>query len=227
MRKVFISNGISVKPCSRCKAVKPLEDFYKQPVLYDGHDGRYSRCKDCIKAFTKSYRQSPTYKSIHHRYYVKHKDRLKSEMAIRRSDRKYKDRATELVRLRKETDPEFGLLLSLRSRIGAALKNNSKSKTTEALVGCPIDDLVNHLGFTVDSFKIGMSIDHIIPCELFDLSKPEHQHACFNWKNLRLISLIENQEKNDRLPDGRSARDLSREDKDKYLIEIGYGYLFR
>lgn len=33
--------------------------------------------------------------------------------------------------------------------------------------------------------KDGWHIDHIIPCSFFDLSDPEQQKECFNYKNLQ------------------------------------------
>jgi hypothetical protein len=31
----------------------------------------------------------------------------------------------------------------------------------------------------------GWHIDHIVPCALFDLTRPEQQKSCFNYKNLQ------------------------------------------
>jgi 5-methylcytosine-specific restriction endonuclease McrA len=42
-------------------------------------------------------------------------------------------------------------------------------------------------------------VDHIVPCASFDMSKPEQQRECFNYKNLQPLCSVENNVKSDRL----------------------------
>ena len=88
----------------------------------------------------------------------------------------------------------------MRSRLNLALKNNSKSGSTMALVGCTITELWNHLEsqFTagMDKTNYGIwEIDHIIPCDAFNLSRPEEQRRCFNYRNLQPMWGSENSSK--------------------------------
>ena len=86
------------------------------------------------------------------------------------------------VNKRKLTDPEFKLLLTLRSRLKSALsaKNAAKSTNTFDLTGCSTSFLMNYLE---EKFKDGMSwsnhgewhIDHIIPCSSFNLLDEKEQ----------------------------------------------------
>ena len=86
----------------------------------------------------------------------------------------------------------------LRSRIYHAIvrgskdtaRSDRKAMPTMQLVGCSMVKLRRHIA---SQFTEGMTwanmgawhIDHIVPCAAFDLSKPEHQQRCFNYKNLR------------------------------------------
>lgn len=45
----------------------------------------------------------------------------------------------------------------------------------------------------------GWHVDHIIPCSVFDLSEPEQQKICFNYKNLQPLWAIENMKKSCKL----------------------------
>ena len=85
----------------------------------------------------------------------------------------------------------------MRTRIDQAIKNNSKSMSTVKLLGCTIKFLKQHLQ---SQFTKGMSwdnygkwhIDHKHPCVGFDLSKPEEQIKCFNYKNLQPLWAFDN-----------------------------------
>ena len=91
-----------------------------------------------------------------------------------------------------KTDILYKLKLSLRGRIGVALRKTLKSNSTMKLVGCTLPELKQYLE---NKFQIGMSwenhsyrgwhIDHIIPCASFDLSKQEEQKKCFHYTNLQ------------------------------------------
>lgn len=72
------------------------------------------------------------------------------------------------------------------------------------LIGCSIAFLMAHLE---SKFKPGMSfanhgewhIDHIIPCSAYDLTDPEQQKECFNWRNLQPLTARENMMKGNKL----------------------------
>jgi len=68
------------------------------------------------------------------------------------------------------------------------------------LLGCSIDKLWNHLESKFESWMTKENyglwhVDHKIACAKFDLTCPEQQRICFNYKNLQPIEAIENMRK--------------------------------
>ena len=107
-------------------------------------------------------------------------------------------------RERTKSDPVFRLRRNLGSRIYQALKYHKtvKTRNTMNLVGC---DLQSFVDFIEAQFEEWMSwenmgdwhVDHVRPCASFDLSVPEQQSVCFNWRNLQPLDGDENYEKRD------------------------------
>ena len=100
---------------------------------------------------------------------------------------------------RKETDPEYKLLKTLRSRLNSALnrQNIEKGFSTMELTGCELSFLK---GYFEAKFTEGMTwenhgdwhIDHIRPCCSFDLKEEEEQKKCFHYTNLQPLWAQEN-----------------------------------
>ena len=70
------------------------------------------------------------------------------------------------------------------------------------------------------------NLEHKLPCSLFNLTLESHQKACFNYTNTCPLWHIENNSKQDKLNDGRLARNLTRNEKDEYLKSNGFSFLF-
>jgi hypothetical protein len=99
------------------------------------------------------------------------------------------------------TDLNWRLTKNLRTRIWWALKKNAKSANTETLIGCSIDSFKIYIESLFDlemswgnyGNKEGQwSVDHIIPCDHFDMTNPEHQKRCFHFSNLRPFWHLDN-----------------------------------
>lgn len=90
------------------------------------------------------------------------------------------------------------LVSNVRSRIGHALKRNSKSARTFSLLGCSLPELWRHLeskfvpGMTRENYGPVWHVDHIRPVILFDLSDPEQQKECFHYSNLQPLFALDN-----------------------------------
>jgi hypothetical protein len=108
-------------------------------------------------------------------------------------------------------DKQYKILSNLRSRLHTAVTNEGHNKygSTMGLVGCSGEDLVFHLEnqFTErmswdNHTTNGWHIDHIIPCNYFDLSKEENQRICFHYLNLQPLWWNDNlSKKKNHIPD--------------------------
>lgn len=98
----------------------------------------------------------------------------------------------------------FKILEYLRTRISNVLSGRTKAASTEKLLGCSIKDFKIYLeskfepGMSLDNYGPVWHVDHIMPCALFDLSKPEHQRRCFHFSNLQPLFGPENLKKGPR-----------------------------
>ncbi len=109
------------------------------------------------------------------------------------------------MRSRRETDPAFKLLCTLRSRLRLALKAKGASKAcrTIELCGCTLRELRVH---TEARFTGGMTwenhgkwhVDHIRPCATFDLLDEAQQRECFHFSNLQPMWALDNFRKSNR-----------------------------
>jgi hypothetical protein len=146
-------------------------------------------------------------KEINYEKYInnknKYRNRYKATIAARlwrqKNKEKHNANMREYYRKRKQ-EPEYRIRLNLRSRLKDALKRSFTGKPSLSLIGCSIDFLKKHLE---SKWTEGMSwenygkwhIDHIIPCNIFNLTIPIQQEECFNWKNLQPLWAIDNLKK--------------------------------
>jgi len=113
----------------------------------------------------------------------------------------------EHQKIRRQNDPQFKLRGLLSNRVNSALKasNTSKSISTMELIGCTVDFLRKYLK---NQFEEGMTwenhgkdpdtcwhMDHIRPCDSFDLTDEDQQRECFHYSNLQPLWGRENMEK--------------------------------
>lgn len=123
----------------------------------------------------------------------------------RRKTKEYKQWRNRYEKNKRNNDKEYKLLLSLRTRILKVIKN--KSNSSRELLGCDISYYIKHIE---SQFVNGMNwnnhgkywhIDHIVPCNYFNLKNKEDQKICFNYRNTQPLSIKENCSKQDNLPD--------------------------
>lgn len=188
------------KTCSKCNISKPLEEFHKNSL---GKFGVHSLCKKCYSEHKKIYYELNKIKIMMKRaeYYSKNKESFSKRQKEYRKKYPEKCRAIEQM-------PQRKLAKTLRSRISSAIFSGYKKTSTIDLTGCSLEFLIIYLE---SKFKKGMTwqnhgsgddkwhIDHIIPCDAFDLTKEEEQRKCFHYTNLQPLWQPENLSKSNKI----------------------------
>jgi hypothetical protein len=103
--------------------------------------------------------------------------------------------------------PSNRIAHAFRCSINKYIKAKNPRDTTKGFLGCTFEEFKDHLesqfteGMTWDNWgRGGWHIDHIIPCAVFDLTKPSHQKVCFNYQNLQPLWESENCSKRHSIP---------------------------
>jgi len=123
-----------------------------------------------------------------------------------------KDRINERRKQRRAESPGFRIQCNLRKRLSFLLRLHleKKSAQTMVLLGCDIPFFMNHLQAL---FSEGMSfqnygewhLDHIVPCDSFDLTDASQQAICFLYSNIQPLWGIDNRIKSNKILDKRSS----------------------
>jgi hypothetical protein len=108
---------------------------------------------------------------------------------------------------RYNTDPQFKLRIILGNRLNEVLKKNKTYKTSNiiTLLGCTLDEVKQYLekqfinGMSWENHGILWEIDHIIPCDSFDLTNIYHQQQCFHYTNLQPLDKTKNRIKSNKI----------------------------
>lgn len=183
-REFNIKNNIQ-KTCTKCKKTFPATNqfFSNQNVK---KDGLRVHCVKCRKNPNARWRRLP------------HGQRISNKETNRRR-----------IEIRK-ADPIKKLVHGCRRRVLCAVKaaNAHKHLKTMDLIGCSPAFLKEYLeslfkpnmgwynhGNMAGDRELGWEIDHLRPCASFDLSRPEEQLKCFNYKNLQPLWRYENRAK--------------------------------
>ena len=144
-------------------------------------------------------KKRPYNKEYHKKYNIKNRDKLKKYAKLRWI--KDKQKYNVYIKQRRKNDLYFDLKCKLRDRVLKAIKRQKafKGKRTLELLGCSVECCKKHIealfkdGMTwANHGKFGWHIDHIKPCDAFDLTDPKQQEECFHYTNLQPLWWNEN-----------------------------------
>lgn len=186
-------DGIEGKSCSRCKQWKVLMSFNKMTKSWDG---LRTECKDCLHEYRMARKEHMT--EYNKEYWIKTKDiQLKKHKIWKEANKnhinEYRKNYAKVWRLKQlKTNPKYRIIKNLRCRLYSAIKfgYGLKTESTLHLLSCTLDFFQEYISA---KFEDGMSwnnygkwhLDHIIPCNSWDLSKPEEVKMCFHYLNLQ------------------------------------------
>ncbi len=191
------------KICKTCNQEKDENLFHFKRGKPSCH------CKEC---FSKARREIT---------YPKNKEKVKlwvlnNQEKNRAYKKKYRDKnkkkSLEYQKKRRRKVPKFKIVGNLRHRIWHALNGNLKKDSTIKLLGITTENFIKYLE---SKFQLGMTwenygvwrmnepmkwhIDHIIPCNFFDLTTEQGQRKCFHYTNLQPLWADQNISKSDKI----------------------------
>ena len=188
--------------CKNCIRHKHI--IYDKKIGYKRKKERYhldpTFRERCIKWSTRPLGSRNEYLK---EYYRNNKERMNNNS--RKYCRKNRSKINKWYR-EYYKNPSKRIARNMYNRIRIAIYNQlaKKSQKTKLLCGCSWEELIKHLE---KQFKDGMSwnnygrnvnnwsIDHIIPCDKFNLIDPKEQKKCFHYTNLRPLWSTENSSK--------------------------------
>lgn len=207
------SVGIT-KVCTKCGIEKGLKGFRKQK---NGRLGRSTECRVCLYNRKKEWKKDNLDKirSYDREWYKNNREKVlkrclnrykKDPKKILVQNKKWRQENPDKVLIyrkgqikKRNANPKIKLNHNLSSAIGKSLRKNKKGAHWEDLVGYTIEKLRKHLE---RQFVNGMSwenygkwqIDHKIPIDVFNFTKPKHRDfkRCWALKNLQPLWAKEN-----------------------------------
>jgi hypothetical protein len=198
------------------------KDMCKPCYMHEFNKKNYEKNKEAIKKASSTYyylnheenklrrrmaqKMNPYYKMYQKTYHKEHR-----EEALKKMNEYYNENTEKILKKQYEnkkerlkTDIDYRLKETLSSRMRMAIMHHRGLKESSAieLLGADIKIVREYLE---KQFKDGMSwknhgtsgwhIDHIIPCDKFDLTIPEEQKKCFHYTNLQPLWFIDNLKK--------------------------------
>lgn len=197
---------MSETPEERERRLAPMRERARIRLLNETPEQREKRLA-YFKKYKPKYTQAnkARIKETSRAYYEANKERIiRHGKEYRKQTRQA---AAERERRKRKQNAAIAIASRLRCRLRSALasRGNAKSASTFSLVGCSPIELARWIEL---QFEPGMGwdnrskwhVDHIIPCNAFDLSDDGQQAVAFHFTNLRPLWASLNIAKRDKVP---------------------------
>ena len=202
-----------MKKCINCNIDYPEEEYFYKKNPRTGNKVNSVQCKPCFDKKVKANKQ---------KYYQANKERV----AEYNSSPEIKKRRNIRKKARKQEEPEFKTIESLKARIHEVLKGY-KGCSSSSLLNCTREQLYKWLeynfvdGMTWDNYGVIWHIDHVVPIAFFNNTDKDEQRLCFNWSNLRPLLKEQNIAKSSKI---NKDYILNHYKSIKQFYEINQGY---
>jgi len=176
------------------KKIKEYHIKYNQTEKYIEYH-KNLRKTEKSKLYHRKYNTTQKYRDKKNQYRIDNYDLVRGRERIREVE--YNKR------------PEVRIKRALRARLLVILKRGEGSKSCKMveLVGCTMPFLREYLeslwreGMSWDNYGFGREcwvMDHIIPCDRFNLTDKDEQKRCFNYTNIQPLWWDENASKSNK-----------------------------
>src|SRR5688572_13621526 len=156
------------KVCTKCKMEKSLTEFYNDKCQKSGYRPSCKKCQNIkAKELQQKYSRQDTREKKDKKVccrckiektvlaYAKNRCRKDGfDVECKGCRNNYKK---EYIKARRQYDPEFKLLINMRSRLGRVLRGNSKSQTTKQLIGLDFEIFTKWIEY---QFEEGMNFEN-------------------------------------------------------------------
>lgn len=209
----------TTKKCARCFIFKEFSEFNrcKRASL-----GLHNHCRQCQKKYKQTWSEKNKDKILK---YTKRPDVITRARKLYKekyhTNDKFRTRELEKNRIRRKLPsaksaaklqrkkwyeiPHNKIAHNLRSRIRKTLRDKYNIQSTEKLLGISFEEFKKHLeskfhsNMSWENYGNYWHIDHIIPCNFFDLTNQEHIKLCFNFRNTQPMLAAENISKSNKI----------------------------
>ena len=163
-----VKSAPTTKYCSVCNTLHPITQFKK---TLKSKDGYYNICINCWKPTEWN---SDKQKASGKRWCERNKEKVRIKLKNRSQKQQF------IIKQR----------LSARIKCAFKLQSSRKIDKTYDYIGCSYEFLKKWFEF---QFQDRMSwttigewhIDHVTPCDMYNLTDEAQSYECFNWRNLR------------------------------------------
>lgn len=199
-----------MKQCKKCLETKDLSSFIKNK---NSKDGFYSYCKLCKSQLDYDYYHSNS-KTINKKRSSYNRSSSSAKESRKRYAKSEKGKLAQrkYVKNRYQSNIQFKIRTTLRTRLRHAINNNIKHESAIKLLGCSIEYFISYIeskllpdmswdnyGNPNGNHSNCWHIDHIIPCCNFDLTDINQQKLCFHYTNLQPLWAKDNLSKSDKI----------------------------